>query len=529
MNRQQLEDRISAILDRDDGSSYTTVLARYRLKPNQFHYAVTRKLDEFIDFSVKETKETLEAIKGDVSRQKELFNMGEACIKAQYDKFMAGTQGRFHNGSLIHPENINHLVYYALTYYNPQLASSEREKVIEGIKGLPSNLGEYFANLRLGGLMHRAFEKGKKNSPLAVLEVFDVVYQRKTGDVSLFDLTQEEHLHKWGDNFSAPQSYWQNQANVEEAVYHTLTENCPELASQNREEVIEGIKGLPSNLHDYLHSIGLVGLMQSGLGEEKKDSPLAVLEVFDVVYQRKTGDVSLFDLTQEEHLHKWGDNFYAPRSYWQNQANVEEAVYHTLIENCPELASQKREEVIEGIKGLPSNLGDYLRSIGLGGLMHKAFEKGKEDSPLAVLEVFDGVYQRKTGDVSLFDLSQDEHVHRWGDNFYAPRSYWQNQANVEEAVYHTLTENCPELASQNREEVIEGIKGLPIKLQDYLHSIGLGGLMNVAFEKGKQGSPLAVLEVFDQVYQEKTGNPSLFDKTQGDYLEVETRNRLVRR
>jgi len=53
-------------------------------------------------------------------------------------------------------------------------------------------------------------------------------------------------------------------------------------------------------------------------------------------------------------------------------------------------------------------------------------------------------------------------------------------------------------------------------------------MMN-AFEKGKIDSPLAVLEVFDQVYQEKTGNPNLFDKTQGDYIEVETRNRLVRR
>ena len=85
MNRQQLEDRISAILDRDDGMNYTTVLARYRLTPDQFSYAVTRKLDEFIDFSVGTTRETLEAIEGDVSRQRELFNMGEAFIREQYD------------------------------------------------------------------------------------------------------------------------------------------------------------------------------------------------------------------------------------------------------------------------------------------------------------------------------------------------------------------------------------------------------------------------------------------------------------
>jgi len=302
MNRQQLEDRISAILDRDDGMNYTTVLARYHLTPNQFNYAVTRKLDEFIDFSVKETKETLEAIEGDVNRQRELFDMGEAFIKAQYDRVMAGTQGCFYYGSLAHPENINSLVYYALKYHNPQLASSNRKEVIEGIKGLPSNLGDYLYSIGLDGLMQNAFEKGKKNSPLAVLEVFDGVYQRKTGDVSLFDLSQDEHVHKWGDNFSAPQSYWQNQANVKEAVYHTLTENCPELASQNRKEVIEGIKGLPIKLKDYFSSLKLSGLMQMGLGEEKKDSPLAVLEVFDQVYQEKTGNPSLFDKTQGDYL-----------------------------------------------------------------------------------------------------------------------------------------------------------------------------------------------------------------------------------
>ena len=44
--------------------------------------------------------------------------------------------------------------------------------------------------------------------------------------------------------------------------------------------------------------------------------------------------------------------------------------------------------------------------------MQRAFEKEKKASPLAVLEVFDGVYQRKTGDVSLFDLKQDEDVDR---------------------------------------------------------------------------------------------------------------------
>ena len=48
------------------------------------------------------------------------------------------------------------------------------------------------------------------------------------------------------------------------------------------------------------------------------------------------------------------------------------------------------------------------------------------------------------------------------------------------------------------------------------------------FEKGKQGSPLTVLKVFDRVYQRKTGDSSLFDKTQKYYLEFDAQNRLIR-
>ena len=151
--------------------------------------------------------------------------------------------------------------------------------------------------------------------------------------------------------------------------------------------------------------------------------------------------------------------------------------------------------------------------------MIHAFPNGKKHSPLAVLEVFDRVYQRNTGDKSLFDLTQQEHIHKWRD-ISAPHSYWKNPANIEEAVYHTLTENHPQLASTNRCEVVEGIMSLPRNLAEYFKSIGFSGLMTEAFEKGKIGSPLAVLEVFDRVYQSNTGDVSLFDKTQACYVQL---------
>ena len=59
---------------------------------------------------------------------------------------------------------------------------------------------------------------------------------------------------------------------------------------------------------------------------------------------------------------------------------------------------------------MPSNLKGYFQSLGLNGLMQRAFEKGKQSSPAAVLEVFDRVYQRETGDASLFDKSQDDYL-----------------------------------------------------------------------------------------------------------------------
>ena len=43
-----------------------------------------------------------------------------------------------------------------------------------------------------------------------------------------------------------------------------------------------------------------------------------------------------------------------------------------------------------------------------------------------------------------------------------------------------------------------------------------------------QGSTTAILRVFDKVYQTKTGNASLFDKSQRQYLQFDSRHRLIR-
>ena len=297
-----IEDYVNAILDRDRDAPYPKVISDYEITPHRFYRKVMFEIEDCVIASSGETKKTLEAISSDQNRRRELFRMGEEFIKEQYGRLMAGKQAKAYDGTYCHPENVEFFVYHALASNNPLLKSENREEVITGIQNLPTNLFDYLHSIGLGGLMTNALGKGKQGSPLAVLQVFDSTYQRKTGDKSLFDLEQKTHLHEWGDNFMAPQSYWQNPINVENAVYHVLTENNPLLTFLKREEVITGIQNLPTNLQGYLHSIGLWGLMKSAFEKGKLDSPLAVLQVFDSAYQRKTGDKSLFETTQPTYL-----------------------------------------------------------------------------------------------------------------------------------------------------------------------------------------------------------------------------------
>lgn len=417
IKKPTLLQKVDAILGKHQGISYSGVLETYSLTPNQFARAIRQELSDLIDATSGDARTTLEEIQSDKDKVKELFRMDEGFIKGQYDRIGGKSQKKFYDGTYAHLENVKMLVYYALTVNNPKLASTTRSEVIEAINSLSSDLGGYLQKIKLGGLMGNASKEGEQGSPLAVLKVFDQVYQKKTENVSLFDLSQEEHLHEWGDKFRAPRSYWKNSDNVENAIYHILpTHNLDKklnsrFASTNRSEVIEAINALPYDLKDYFQSIGLIPVMLQGFDKEERLSPLAVLKIFDRVYQRKGGDkYSLFDLSQKNHLHEWGDKFKAPQSYWKNQVNVAKAIYHMLmeklIENNPQLDSKNRENVMEAIKRLPSNLVDYFYSMGLRGAMLKGFKKGEQDSPPAVLRTFDKVYTSMTKVTSLFDQTQ---------------------------------------------------------------------------------------------------------------------------
>jgi len=397
-----LEDRIDAIIARDSGMPYETVLNTFDISAGQFAIALLRDLSDYIGFAQGEDRIRLEEIRKNKQRKIALFTMSEDFLKKQYDAIKSGEQYRFLNGTYKSPQNVEFIIYYAMVQSRPQLMSGDRKEVVETIKSL-NGLKDYFFSIGLASLLENM---SKPISSSKALMIFDEAYQKRRNDKSLFDLDQKEHLHPWGDNYNAPRSYWRDPMTIHATVYHLLTENNPQLASISRSEVIDGIKKLPRNLFEYLASLGIGAMMANWPKKLRAWSPSVVLNIFDWAYQERTGDKSLFDLDEKQHLHKWGEGFMVPQKFWKQKSNVREAVYHELIENNPKLASKDRTTVIQNIKGLPYALKDYFTSLGLGGLMAQAFEKEKSGSPLEVLKVFDEAYRERTGDKSLFDQTQ---------------------------------------------------------------------------------------------------------------------------
>lgn len=192
-----IDDYMGAISSRDKGLPYQEMMRIFRITPNQFAKVVSN-IDSLVKMAEGERRERLEAIARDQKRKEELFNMGEEFVKEQYDRIQGRIPGEkqdlFYKGTLFHHKNVETIVYYALTLNNPRLLSTNRDEVIECIKKLPYNLQKYLHNLGLSGLMNYVFPKGKRNSPLAVLKIFDKVYREKTGDKSLFYLAQKRYL-----------------------------------------------------------------------------------------------------------------------------------------------------------------------------------------------------------------------------------------------------------------------------------------------------------------------------------------------
>ena len=312
---------VNTLILRDRGISYERALERYNVTPVQFGVTITRNLQGLVDHATGPEKQTLEAIAADPKRQERLFYMGKKCIEQQYARLMeykqrkqtqgitketkGETQKTLYSNTYSNRDNINNLAYTALCYHHEELRSNNRETVVNTLKKLDRSFA-YFKGIGIEGIMTNFLGKHGLNSPTLVLEAFDRAYMERTGDVSLFNLDQEQHLHPWRGNLKSSSSYWQvdgvvNKEHVETAVWHMMTEDNPILASTNTEEVINTL-GEISALVSYFKRLGLSGLMHQTLYGKGGYPVLDMLKIFDTVYQTKTGNQSLFNCNQPIYL-----------------------------------------------------------------------------------------------------------------------------------------------------------------------------------------------------------------------------------
>ena len=329
-----IENRIDAILARDRGMPYSDTLSTFGLTPRQFSESLNFRIDYLISNAEGTTNQTLQSIKQDSVRRANLLEMEEVFVRAQYRAMMRnrfdGKGSKLPHGILIHPRNRENLAYHAIAFHNPGIYSytnsaaeafeplnfkmlqASRRLIVgtlnnlkafekEGtIQGNHTGLKNYLTIIGLDGLFQKPEDDGGGCSPHNVFGLFDNAYRRKTGDASLFDLTQKEHLHRWSDVFNARLNYWQNPENVDEAVYHLLTEGNPLLASRERKTVVNAMHHFPTSVQKYFKTLGLGPVM--GGAFETHESTTGIFNVFNKIYMRITADKSLFDASEPYHL-----------------------------------------------------------------------------------------------------------------------------------------------------------------------------------------------------------------------------------
>ncbi|MBI2574915.1 hypothetical protein HYV82_03450 [Candidatus Woesearchaeota archaeon] len=156
----------------------------------------------------------------------------------------------------------------------------------------------------------------------------------------------------------------------------------------------------------YLHSLGMETLMIAGLGGSLRNSPLAVLRIYDG-YLRRLGFASLFDLEQRRHMHWWD---LSPQGYLQKLGNIEEVVTHTLEENIPGLRQADRETAIslfeKHVVKAEGGAERYLHSLGLKTVMNAGVGGRLNGSPHELVRVYDTARVKSDGWVSMFDQGE---------------------------------------------------------------------------------------------------------------------------
>ncbi len=390
---------ISAMVLRYHGINYEKALSGLGVHPEvtpaQFSIGLTRSLDGLVEYASGRNREILEEIRDDQATYKELFRMSPSLLQRQHAAVMGGDQKRFYKGTYEHKDNVDWLTYYALISQDADLESHNRATVVNALRRLPSDLGDYFTSLKLGGMINWAFGKGAKDSPLAALQAFDRAYMDATGDKrSLFDLSvskkQGGHLHFW--EYCA---CWEDEESVETAAYHLLTENIPGLLSKNGSEVVETLGNL-TKLSILFSDIGLSGmkLKTNSYYKEYGCFPLAVFKAFDKVHVDK-GNASVFDPSQSMYFSE--DFFLHAAASVQEHKILRGNIIHynkifhpTQITNgVPITLEQASEELRQAIAtGASPYLGDILRVAGRTGETPQLVAEVRDNFPWLTWQQF---------------------------------------------------------------------------------------------------------------------------------------------
>ena len=347
---------------------------------------------------------------------KRMCKMDEGFLEWQYDNILAGNAYGFCDGTWSHPDNVDFVAYLALTKdpEHPLPASEFWDEARDGIKGLPRALHAYFRKRLLGGVFGRLNpRKVKKNTTLHLLLVYDNVWVKKHDQPSLYHKSEPGHLHEWGDGRYPTKGYLRERENGKRMVTHCFTEHNKMFGFPNRDAVMDAIDDISeTDLSIFLERIGLESLLDPRI-PYLQGSPLAVFELYDETWReayKKLGvEVpSIFDLSQERHFHKWAGRFKAPNKYWEEHPEEsDQAVYHVLCEANPKLASNDRDEVIAGIRELPSQISAYLYDTLPTTLVRKGF---KNESVRTVLGAFDRWFRVETNNTSLFYEGENDYL-----------------------------------------------------------------------------------------------------------------------
>ncbi|MBC8495942.1 hypothetical protein H8D36_07335 [archaeon] len=297
---------------------------------------------------------------------------------------------------------------------NRKDAGTYANAILERAKGLSYELvldkfqlkpGEFYAAIRdYQELGHKVNPETRKQLEQIMHDEIRVRELHRRSEASLIR-EYDEVLS--GEKYQLTPGTLKNQHNRIVIAHHALTQAHDKLASLDRIVVIQGIDELPDKLYAHFKGLKLSGLMASGNGTERTNSPFRVIEHFDRGYVAKTGDASLFDISRKNHAHMWDEKFRAPSSYWtHNPMHVVEAVWHILTEAHPALKSDSREEVINVFDNMPQSMTAYFFNLGLRGVMGRALR----NSPGTVMKIYDSCYMANTQNRSIFDNRENTYL-----------------------------------------------------------------------------------------------------------------------